>query len=239
MKVFDGALVANCGASLRSTRAFQGGRSRWRGSDVNRDGFDDIVVGASSGLTPHVKVFSGETSAELQSYLAFDQGFLRRRERRGCRRRRRRLGRRRRRGRGRAWPHVRVFSGDDQALLYSFYAFVPEFTGGVSVAAGDTNSDGKADMIVGAGAGADPHVVVFDGGTGQLTQSFDAYDPRFRGGVTVAYTLPTWMASPAILTGARGGCDAPRPLLRRGLRTRLKKSFDAWSSTTKTGINVG
>jgi autotransporter-associated beta strand protein len=49
------------------------------------------------------------------------------------------------------------------ALITSFFAYTPAFTGGVQVAAGDVNSDGIDDIIVGAGPGGGPHVQVFDG----------------------------------------------------------------------------
>ncbi len=57
-----------------------------------------------------------------------------------------------------ATPHVKVFSGAAGVEFQSFYAFDPGFAGGVNVAAGDVDGDGKADIIVGAGAGAGPHV---------------------------------------------------------------------------------
>ena len=56
----------------------------------------------------------------------------------------------------------------------------------MSVAVGDVNGDGRADIITGAGAGGGPHVKVFDGLTGAEIASFYAYSPKFAGGVFVA-----------------------------------------------------
>src|SRR5438477_54410 len=60
-------------------------------------------------------------------------------------------------------PHVQVVSGATGAGLASFFAYSTAFTGGVQVAAGDIDGDGKADIITGAGAGGGPHVQVFSG----------------------------------------------------------------------------
>jgi hypothetical protein len=72
----------------------------------------------------------------------------------------------------------------------SFFAFAPAFTGGVFVGCLDLNYDGKADVVVGAGAGGGPHVRVFDGATGlDITGtplgSFFPFPPAFTGGVFV------------------------------------------------------
>jgi serralysin len=48
---------------------------------------------------------------------------------------------------------VNVYDADSGALLRSFDIY-PGFTGGVSVAVGDLNADGTAEVITGAGAAA-------------------------------------------------------------------------------------
>lgn len=83
-------------------------------------------------------------------------------------------------------PHVRVFDGATGEVLRSFFAFDASFTGGVSIAVADVDGDGTADLIVGAGAGGGPHVRVFSGDDNAELASFFAFDPAFRGGVTVA-----------------------------------------------------
>ena len=95
-----------------------------------------------------------------------------------------------------AGPRVQVFDGKtltaaNQTQIASFNAFDAGFVSGISVASGDINGDGFDDIIVGAGAGAGPHVKVFDGRTllaGATFEiaSFFAFDPGFVSGVNVA-----------------------------------------------------
>jgi hypothetical protein len=81
--------------------------------------------------------------------------------------------------------HVKVFDGSTGAELRSFLAYGAGYSGGVFVAAGDVNNDGRADIITGADAGAGPHVKVFDGLTNTELRSFFAFGPSFTGGVRV------------------------------------------------------
>jgi hypothetical protein len=83
-------------------------------------------------------------------------------------------------------PLVRVFDAGTGAMLREFMAYNPTFLGGVYVAAGDTNGDGKAEIITGPGAGGGATVEVFNGVTGALRSSFLGFDPTFSFGIRVA-----------------------------------------------------
>src|SRR5207247_11042939 len=82
-------------------------------------------------------------------------------------------------------PHVKVFDGTTGALVEQWMAYDVAFRGGVSVAAGDVDGDGRSDVVTGAGPGGGPHVKVFSGATGALLSQAFAYEADFRGGVWV------------------------------------------------------
>ena len=140
--------------------------------DVNGDGKAEIVAGAGQWEEPRVKVLDG-TGRELASFLAFDADFQG-----GVR-----VATGDLEGNGTAEivagagpggpPVVRVFDASGQRKL-SFYAFDPSYTGGVYVAAGDVDGDGKAEIVVGSGTTGE--VRVFDA-QGNLKTSFQAYQP--------------------------------------------------------------
>jgi hypothetical protein len=81
---------------------------------------------------------------------------------------------------------VKVFDGATGAEAKAFFAYDPSFRGGLAVAVGDVTGDGVADIVTGSGPGGAPHGQVFDGRTGAEVASFFAFDPSFRGGVSVA-----------------------------------------------------
>ncbi len=106
-----------------------------------------------------------------------------------------------------------------QAIIAQFFAYDPNFLGGVFVAAADLDGNGRAEVVTGAGAGGGPHVKVFkvvddpsrpSGLRADLyalsaygSGGFFAYDPRFAGGVRVA--AATGAGRSVIVTGAGPG----------------------------------
>ena len=197
-----GTVVAQVASFFAYAPNFLGGIQVASGCDFDGDGRDEIVTGAGPGGGPHVRVFrlnaSGNPVAELAGFFAYHPAFtggvfvacgdvdgdgvpeiIT-----GA-------------GRG-GGPHVRILryapaTPGGVVPLFEFFAYAAAFTGGVHVAVGDVDGDGRADVITGAGAGGGPHVralkLLMSGGTvvGALDlASFFAYHPAFPGGVFVA-----------------------------------------------------
>jgi len=113
-------------------------------------------------------------------------------------------------------PLVHVYDAVSGQQVASFDAFDPNFLGGVRVAIGDVNGDGVPDIIIAAGPGGGPEVRIIDGTkltmvdpNGEIDDaavlaSFYAYDPRFPGGVFVAFGVSAG-GRPEIITGADSG----------------------------------
>jgi hypothetical protein len=194
----DGSVLARV---LAYNAAFRGGVSAALGEIDGNPNTIELVTGAGPGGGPHVKVFSindatGTITLEA-SFFAFAPNFtgglsvatgdiI---------------------GDGRAevvvgagpggGPHVRSFivnpfEGVVQVpgLLGSFFAFAPSFRGGVNVAAGDLNGDGRAEVIAAAGPGGGPNVIALTA-TGAQVANFFAFPAAFTGGVTLAPIVAT------------------------------------------------
>jgi cyclophilin family peptidyl-prolyl cis-trans isomerase len=201
------------------------------------DSFTDVVTGAGPGGGPNVKVFNGADGSLFNSFFAYDAGF--------------------RGGVNVAvgdvdgdgvpdivtgagpggGPNVRVFRATDGALIDSFMAYDPSFTGGVSVAVGDVFGDGHLEIITGAGAGGGPNVKVFRASDNTLLNSFMAYDTGFGGGVNVAAADLEGTGKVDIITGPGSG-GGPNVRVFRGADGTLLNSFMAYNIGFGGGVNV-
>lgn len=172
--------------------------------DVSGDGISDIVTGQSTKGSI-VRVINGATGTEYLGFSAYDSQFdggvyVAAGDLNGDHFADIITGA----GAG-GGPHVKVFDGRTGALLREFFAYDASFSGGVRVAAGDVDGDGKADIITSAGPGGGPHVKVFSGATGAEIRSFFAYDSGFHGGVYVAAGKVNQDGFADIITGAGAG----------------------------------
>jgi hypothetical protein len=216
-----------------------------------------LATGATPGQPPEVRVFD-DAGTELTRFRAYDDAFT---------------------GgvnvavgdvtgdgapdvvtapKGGGGSNVRVFDGTTFALVRSFYAFDPTFTGGVSVATANVTADEPfsvgEDIIVGAGAGGGPQVAVFRGRTGELVTSFYAFDPSFTGGVNVAatggywtrdyppsltiLTTPplTWKEGTVVVGAGAGGAPHVKQV---GVDTlAVQQSFYAYDPSFRGGVDV-
>ena len=237
VNVFDGAT----GNRMRSFLAFPGffrGGVFVAAGDLNDDGRADIIVAPDSGAPPIVRVFDGATGNPIRTFLAYPPFFTG-----GVR-----VGAGDVDGDGQAdiitgagpggGPQVKVFNGTNGSLLRSFFAFDTNFRGGVYVAAGDVNGDGKDDIVTGAGQGGGPSVKVFDGTSNTLLRSFFAYDASFTGGVRVAAGDVNGDGFADIITGAGPG-GGPHVKVFDGTQLNLLHSFFAYEANFTGGVFVG
>ncbi len=197
-------------------------------ADVNNDGISDLIAGAGPGGGPRVIVFNGATNftTVLQDFFAFDPSF-----------------------RGGVdvagadfnvdgfadivasagpggGPEVRVFDAKTLNVLTQFYAYDPSFSGGVTVATGETDGSGLSSLITGAGPGGGSHVKIWRNAlmytigstpilpgaqtisTFTLTGQFMAYESAYTGGVNVSTGLVGGMSQGGfdrIITGTING----------------------------------
>ncbi len=154
--------------------------------DLNNDGKKEIVTGTGRGGGPHVRIFNYQGKLIHPGFFAYGKNF-----RGGVNVALGDLD-------GNGWleiitgagfgggPHVRIWSGGGKLLHPGFFAYSPRFRGGVYVASGDTDGDGRAEIITGAGPTGGPHIKVFDSQKFALKSEFFAFDAKNTNGAAVA-----------------------------------------------------
>lgn len=154
--------------------------------DVDGNGIDEIITGARKGGGPHVRIFKKDGTLKYPGFFAYNSNF---------------------RGGvnvasgdldgdgideivtgvGRdGEPQVRIFDqSGNQKLNPGFYAYNKNFRGGISVACGDIDYDGKEEIITGAGEGGGPQVRVFEANSSPKPIQFFAFESSYNKGINV------------------------------------------------------
>ena len=161
--------------------------------DVNNDGYADLITGTGVGGGPHIKVFDlrGGQPVTIASFFAFEPTFM-----------------------GGVYvatgdinadgyadiivgagqtggPRVKVFNGaagyaiNTIAPAMDFFAYDPSFTGGVTVSAGNRDTQPGDEVITGAGVGGGPNIRSFNA-AGQLIDNFFAFSTGITSGIFIA-----------------------------------------------------
>jgi hypothetical protein len=139
---------------------------------------------------------------------------------------------------------VKVLDGTDGHELFAVSPFESSFLGGVYVAAGDLDGDGKAEVLVSPDEGGGPRVRVFSGaGFGQVVDFFGIDDPNFRGGARVAVADVTGDGVGDLLVAAGFG-GGPRVAvfngrsLSTGRPTKPFSDFFVFEPTLRNGVFI-
>ena len=231
------------GAKFLAFEATFSGGVRVATGDVNGDGFEDVVVGPGVGGGPRVRVFSGKDGTVLADFFAYestvrDGTYVAVGDLDGD-------------GKGEVivgagiggGPAVAVFgygstaSGAGLIERYRFFAFENTARGGVLVAAGDVNGDGKDEIIAGAGVGGAPAVAVFNGDNGSERYRFFAYSSSVRSGVFVAAGDLDGDGKDEIVAGVGFG-GGPQVRTVRGIDGTDLGSFFAYDPAVRGGVRV-
>ena len=113
----------------------------------------------------------------------------------------------------------------------------PGFSGPVKVASGDFNNDGVAELVAGAGFGGGPAIAILNSQTGEVMQSFFAFDQAFTGGVFVAVQDTNGDGILDIIAAAGPG-GGPEVRIFNGANLNLLRSFYAYAEDFSGGVSV-
>ncbi len=131
-------------------------------------------------------------------------------------------------------PQILIYSQNGKLISKGFFAFDKNFRGGVHIAVGDIDQDGKGEIMVTPASGLAPTVKIFSE-QGKALGSFLAYDKNFKGGVNVSFGDIDGDGKKEIITGPNAGGPHVRIFSVAG---QLLSQFMAFDASGRTGVRV-
>ncbi len=204
--------------------------------DFDIDVDSEVVTGAGAGGGPHIKVFEDDMTFNGVQFMAYSPQFLGGVE----------VAAGDVDGDGKdelitgagpgGGPHVKIFKADGTEIG-GFYAYAPSHTGGVNVAAGDIDGDGKDEIITGPGTGGGPHVRIFKA-NGVEVVGFFPFEPTFTGGVDVAAGDLVGDTKEEVVLSA-GPSGGPRVrILSYTTQVQYLNDFYAYDANYRGGVRI-
>lgn len=236
VKIFnsDGGVLRNL---MVYPENFRGGVSMAT-CDIDGNGKDEIIVGPGPGGGPHVQII-WPYSFQVKGFLAYDETF-----RKGITVACGDLN-----GDGTieivtgsgsgGGPQVRIFDLNGVSKFTpGFFAYAQNFRGGVNVAVGDVNGDGRDEIITAPGASGGPHVRVFNF-KGEFT-GLDFYPFRAgdRGGVSLAVGNVDGGNEEEIIMAVQKFGKAWTKVYKANQARTILGEFDAFPDFFQGGINI-
>ncbi|MEQ1642928.1 MAG: LamG-like jellyroll fold domain-containing protein [Pyrinomonadaceae bacterium] len=203
--------------------------------DVNGDGTSDIIAGRATGAS-HLKVYDGRTNAILWDFFAYGANTFGINVAAGDTD-----------GDGKddvivgpgagGFPVIHIYSGANAGIVRGFAAYPWAFTGGVRVAAGDLDGDGRSDIITGPGPGGSGVVKIFSGFNGAEIDNFTPFS-GFTGGLFVGAGHVNTDGVADVIVGADDGLARAPVRVFNGADLSLIHSILTQVGGT-TGVRVG
>ena len=205
--------------------------------DIDGDGKDELILGSGPQYPAQVRIYTLEGS-QKGSFFPYPQGF-----RGGVRVAAGDVD-----GDGKAEmitapgpgleSRIHIFDAQGkEKIAGGALAYTKSFIGGVHLAIGDVDGDGKAEIITAPGPGGGPHVRIFNGQLEDIGRDFFAYDSSMTDGVTIAtIKTPTGMR---LVTGVESWAAPLIKQFRIFPDFQFINEFLALSTEDRAGVTVG